>query len=436
MSGSSLMVIMSSRVDQLVAKLQLLGLRIGEARAYLAVVRLGSCRVLDISREAGLQRPEVYNIMGQLHSLGLVEETLDRPVRYSASAIQESIGVLTDALLRNDKEIVSDAKDLVGQLEKIRRKEETSSEDQVRIITGLTNIRNNFRDALSSAEKDLWFVAPRSPGSKSDIKFMLEEVAARRIRARAILDINQYNVPQVKRLASQVEVRHYQPLAVHMFGIDNKLVAVGLESGAQAEPEKLSELVTNYPSYVQTICASFESLWDRAVPLESRVAMIRGHDYHSEQMRIVWGRKAIWQVVFDWHKTSKKGIIEVTTRNGPIRLSQRYERKIPNGRLPGPKWRLLCYMSPDTSAAIRKLSRVADVRLVDRPFGIGIAIRDDSEALLHYIDPDSTDLRDSPHDLALVTEDPQIARNMLRMLEFVWKNAKPYGKKRERLASH
>jgi sugar-specific transcriptional regulator TrmB len=405
-----------------------MGLTFAEARAYLAVVRLGFCRVLDISREAHLQRPEVYNIMVRLHSLGLVEETLDRPVRYRASAIQESIGALTDALLRNDKEIVSDAKDLVGQLEKIRRKEETSSEAQVRIITGLTNIRNNFRDALSSAEKDLWFVAPIG-FSKSDIKFILDQVAARRIRARVILDIDQSNLHQAKRLASQVEVRHSQPLAVHMFGIDGKLVALGLESEAQVGPGKMSELVTNYPSCVHAIYASFESLWERAVPLASRVAMLRGHDYHAVHSRIVWGRETIWQVVFDWLLKSKKGVIHITTKNGPIRISKRYARSVRNGRLAGPKWRLLCYMSHDNSDAIRKLSRVADVRLVDRPFGIGIAVRDDDEAMVHYIDPDSTDMQDSPHDLALVTEDPSIAHNIRRMLESVWKNAKPYRKK-------
>jgi hypothetical protein len=58
-----------------------------------------------------------------------------------------------------------------------------------------------------------------------------------------------------------------------------------------------------------------------------------------------------------------------------------------------------------------------------------MAVRDDAEAMLHYIDPDSTDLQDSPHDLALVTEDPAMARNMHRMLESIWKNAKPYRKK-------
>jgi sugar-specific transcriptional regulator TrmB len=281
---------MISRHDQLAAKLQLMGLTLTEARAYLAVVRLGLCRVLDISREAHLQRPEVYHIMMRLHSLGLVEETLDRPVRYRASAVQEAISALTDALLRNNKEIANDAKDLVEQLEKIRRKEEPPSEAQVRIITGLTNIRNNFHNALSSAEKALWFVAPRG-FSKSDITFILDQIAARGIRARAILDINQYNLHQAKRLASQVEVRHHQPLATHMFGIDRRYVALGLESDGQVEDEKVSELVTNYSSYVQTMNAMFDSLWEHAVPLESRAAMIRGHDYRSEHARIVWGGK-------------------------------------------------------------------------------------------------------------------------------------------------
>jgi hypothetical protein len=68
---------------------------------------------------------------------------------------------------------------------------------------------------------------------------------------------------------------------------------------------------------------------------------------------------------------------------------------------------------------ISKLSRVADVRLVDRSFGLGVAIRDDVEVLLHYIDPDSTYLQDSSQDLAFVTEDPLIARNVLHLPGYV-----------------
>jgi hypothetical protein len=73
---------------------------------------------------------------------------------------------------------------------------------------------------------------------------------------------------------------------------------------------------------------------------------------------------------------------------------------------------------------------MANVRLVDRPFGIGFVLLDDSEAMVHYIDPDSPDLRDSPNDLALVTTEPSIAQNFFRMVDSIWKSAKPLRRKK------
>ena len=51
-------------------------------------------------------------------------------------------------------------------------------------------------------------------------------------------------------------------------------------------------------------------------------------------------------------------------------------------------------------------------------------------AMIHYIDPDSADLTDSPNDLALVTTDRSIARNFFHMVDSIWKRAKSLKRKR------
>ena len=50
---------------------------------------------------------------------------------------------------------------------------------------------------------------------------------------------------------------------------------------------------------------------------------------------------------------------------------------------------------------------------------------DDSEAIIHYIDPDSAELADSPADIALHITDRSVAQNLLRMLDSMWKHAQP-----------
>jgi hypothetical protein len=178
---------------------------------------------------------------------------------------------------------------------------------------------------------------------------------------------------------------------------------------------------------VSVIREFYEATWKHAIPIKARIAMLEGRGYTEEKTHIVWGREAIFKETSDWHLRAKTGISEITTQNGPRRLLAKFEKQISEARAMKLKWRLVCNMTPENKVAIRKLSVIADVRLVERPHGVGIVVRDDSEAMIHYIDPDSADLSDSPKDLALVTSDSSVARNLFRMIDSVWKHAKPVG---------
>ena len=72
---------MSPTKLSMVEELEELGLTTHEAQAYLAAVKLGLSTAVQIAREADLQRTEIYHRMSRLASLGLVDETLDKPAR-------------------------------------------------------------------------------------------------------------------------------------------------------------------------------------------------------------------------------------------------------------------------------------------------------------------------------------------------------------------
>ena len=415
---------LSARVNEMVDKLQTLGLTSNEAKAYLAAIRFGFCRVVEIAHETRLHRPEVYHIMSRLVSIGLVEETLDRPKRYRATPVQHAIASLTEAAMSRYKSIGEGMQDLVTQLERMQRKLETEEEGQIRVITGLDNILRNSRETLNSAQNEIWMISV-GLARRSDIKFFLEKIAAKHLKCRLIMNVDENTVNRAKRLASQFEVRHYPIPSVHLYGADDRYVAMGLHQPEQTDPSRLSEIATNYPSYVMTMRLFFESTWNHAIPLNSRLAMLQGQERPSERTRIIWGRQAIIEETSDWHLKATKGLIEITTINGPHRIYARFQKAMVEARERGIKWRLLCHLCRENAAAIKNLAKISEVRLVDRPFGIGVVVLDDTEVMIHYIDPDSPDLKDYPTDLALVTTDPSVAGNMRNMLRSIWKNAKP-----------
>jgi sugar-specific transcriptional regulator TrmB len=419
------------KLDALISQLQTLGLTSNEAKAYVTVLRLGTCRVIEIAREAHLQRPETYHIMRRLLSLGLVEGTLDRPVRYRTSSVQTGITALSHIVLSRYKRIADGIEGLIAQLEAMRKKAEDAGEGQVRMIVGADNIRRDFREALSSAQFEVWTMNRKaSVLRKGDVKYTLETIPKKHLKARSILEVDESTINSARRLSTAIQVRHYSPVVIHVYGVDNKYVAVGLETPIAGDETKASELVTTYPHYVKLLRELFDATWKQAIPLNARIASLRGHVYGNGQTRVIWGREAIFKQTSDWHLRAKNRITEITTHNGPARLCARFEKEILEARARKLDWRFICHSTTDNEASIEKLGGMANVRLVDRPFGIGFVLLDDSEAMVHYIDPDSPDLRDSPNDLALVTTEPSIAQNFFRMVDSIWKSAKPLRRKK------
>jgi len=369
--------------------------------------------------------------MRRLLSLGLVEGTLDRPVRYRTSSVQTGITALSHIVLSRYKGFADGIEGLIAQLEAMRKKAEDAGEGQVRMIVGADNIRRDFREALSSAQFEVWTMNRKaSVLRKGDVKYTLETIPKKHLKARSILEVDESTINSARRLSTAIQVRHYSPVVIHVYGVDNKYVAVGLETPIAGDETKASELVTTYPDYVKLLREFYETTWKQATPLDARIAKMRGRAYGEGQTRIIWGREAIFKETSDWHLRAKKRLTEITTHNGPARLCGRFEKELLEARERKVDWRFICHSTADNEASIEKLGGMANVRLVDRPFGIGFVLLDDSEAMVHYIDPDSPDLRDSPNDLALVTTDPSIAQNFFRMVDSIWKSAKPLRRKK------
>jgi sugar-specific transcriptional regulator TrmB len=423
--------LISPRIDALIDKLQTLGLTANEAKAYLAAIRLGQCRVIEIAREARIQRPEVYHIMPRLVSLGLVEKTLDRPVRFRATGIRTGISALSNTVLIKYRGIADGIEELTAQLEAIRKKAVERGQGQVRLVTGSGNIRTDFREALDLTQTEVWTMSRSgSTMSRSEIKYALDTISKKHLKARSILDVGENGIGLGRRLASAGEVRHYSPIPIHVYGIDNKYVAVGLETTAGGVEARPSELVTTYPEYVKLLREFFEVTWKQSTPLNARIAQLRGHGHGEGQTRMIWGREAIFKETSNWHLRAKKRITETTTPNGPVRLCAKFENELLEARAKKIEWRVLCHMTAENEASIRKLDEMANVRLVNRPFGVGFVLLDDTEAMIHYIEPDSADLIDSPNDFALLTTDHSTVQNFLHMLDSIWKTAKPIKRKK------
>lgn len=274
---------MQNRSSNLISRLQTLGLSADEAGAYVTVLSLGLCKVEQISRETGLHRAQVYQMMPRLISIGLIEETVDRPKRYRATALRRAITELREQILSKYRELEQDGHRLIPDLEQIQAKVETVAGRQVRVITGLENMLRDFQLELDAAEEEVLLLlrCRNSTRIHTFMKKNLPMLKSKNLRARAILEVDNDNVGYAKWLSSVLEVRHHHPIHVHMHVVDDRTAALGLTRWTEGPPEQQSEIVTSYPACVKMIREFFEVTWKDAKPLNARLQAIQVHTKDS-----------------------------------------------------------------------------------------------------------------------------------------------------------
>ena len=347
-------------------KLQRLGLTENEAKAYVAVIRLGSCKVAEIQRITGLHRPEIYRIMPRLVSLKLVEETLDRPKRYRSLDLQGTVTSLVQETTGRAQSILQESGALIADLKKLQTEERRGVEPQMRIVTGADNIRRNFREMLASAKAEIFLMSPKaamSSASRSDLAYFFRMMKSKNLKVKSILEVDETNYNQAKRIGSASDVRHYSPIMVYMWIVDGQNVAIGLNPTSRDSLNETSALMISYPAYVRTLREFYEATWRQATPLSARIATL--NQPQGSQTHVIWGREEMYKVTDDWPARAKKRILEIATRHGPNRILQRYGKTYADAHRRGVRVRILCSMNKDNKTAVRKLSELCEVRHVD-----------------------------------------------------------------------
>jgi sugar-specific transcriptional regulator TrmB len=230
-------------------KLQALGLTEKECEAYLAVLKLGVCTAVQISGESHLQRTEIYPLMSNLVSKGLVEETIDRPKRYRPIDVKQALPHLAVKIRDRLERIVKESEQLAAKLEGLSKKASRTAQDEIRIIYGPQLARKHLLDSIGSAETEFWGIAGRRrPPHISDrlLAEALRLVASKGLKAKLIVEVDRENLKRVKKMTGATEVVHYQPIPVYMYGVDDKSVALSLEQEPILRTSQTAQLVSTY----------------------------------------------------------------------------------------------------------------------------------------------------------------------------------------------
>jgi len=409
-------------------KLQALGLTENECKAYLALLKLGTCTAIQISRESHLQRTEIYPLMAGLVSKGLVEETVDRPKRYRPVNVKHALPRFAVKIRSRVDAIAKESEQLAAELEGLSTRTKQTTQEEIRIIYGPQSARAHLLESIKSTQSEFWGIAGRRRPphiSNRVLADALRLVASKGLKARLIVEVDRENLKRVKRMTGPTEVAHYQPIPLYMYGVDDKSVALSLAQEPISRPSDAVQLVATYRPVVQVMRQFFDILWRESTPFALREAILLGHRPLTEDSRIMRGREEAYlqsATVTDSAKDSIRAYIP--TRYGPVRLIKRFSEIYLRAHRRGVRIRVICKLSNDNAEAVKTLAKFAEVRHTDSPIGFSMGIADDTDAAIYYMDPDSPEL-ESRTDYTIRITSKQGIRHLGNLFEALWQESIP-----------
>jgi len=279
-----------------------LGLTAHEAKSYLSLLERDTLTVSEISRIAGIARPNAYESLEKLLAKGLCSSLPGKTKKYSAcdpsllkgqifeqinknldEDIEEHKKKIYQALNKKEKE-TSDKKKIAAEsmntlikelspLYKNSRNENTPL-DYIEIIKDSYQINKRFKELANEAKKEiLGFSKPPYSVPKKGLEEQVEQQADRRmrekIRIRGIYEIPkskeeiqwQFDILNRRERGSITRVINELPMKMVIF--DEKIVLLPLEDPISGKTSFTAQVI-EHRALAKSLKMLFEHVWEQA----------------------------------------------------------------------------------------------------------------------------------------------------------------------------
>lgn len=334
------------RVDDVTTRLEACGLGEKDARALAHLTHLGTSKVTDIAKAAGLKRAETYQILERLQSRGLVEGTLSRPRNFTAVAAERAVTILVGEREQSLKAVQAMEADLTERLRKLGGGAAESSAESFRVLHDRNQIVGQLSRSLRSAQSELAVVA----SSRALFRLLLDEGLEAEFRAanqrgvevRVLSEIMPGQEEVLARLAEFADVRHLMvPRPLRFVIADEREIVQYVTADPMGGSTKETAIWLGARDHVQAQRAFFDDLWAGAMRAPARLEELQT-GRAPEQVQVVQGRFTRYEKQKEIMLRARDEIALILPRDEVARLAASGIQRVLESRLrEGVKVRLL-----------------------------------------------------------------------------------------------
>ena len=390
------------------------------------MAKTGPSKASEVARAVLINRTETYRTIRNLQRRGLVEATLERPVRLQSVPFDRCLSTLIEERKARLRLLEQRGESLRRQFAAVRVEPVTHEVERFQVVEGRLRIEQRLHGMCSQAQKSVMTVLSPSEMVRADtagLFDMLSHSVKGGLRVRVITSIVKPNLEIVEKLQQHVEIRHLdlkaKPIPRVSIIDDNEAL---FEISTADESPRMEEEVAlwiNSRAFVRNLQAYFDEMWTSATPSEARVEALR-NGVPPDELKIFKGRNEVSGKLNQMIESADKSVEIWTTMRGIQALADFHFGQLKEAKGRGAKIRIIAPITSENTEGARKLVPVSELRYSEALGPTGMAIVNQRELMLYERLPDDNS-PDVGADVGFWTNSNRFTETMSRAYDGMWK---------------
>lgn len=244
-------------MTELVDRLTDSGLDPKEARVVVAMSGRAPLKASELGALVQISRMDAYNTLKRLQEKGIIQATVDKPMRFTCGSIAEIFQILIRRQENELRRISHHLEDLEADPEAhfLHLPEGDDAEPSFTVLKDRQNIYAAVGRLIADSEDEIWLVTGRW-GMLHFIRAggheVLNEAAARGITVRVLATIEHRTLRFYGELDDSIEIRHTDHLSMNGILVDDDVAVTGIsiDSNPVGRGRDDSALLVEAPGFI------------------------------------------------------------------------------------------------------------------------------------------------------------------------------------------
>lgn len=266
--------------EEITKELRDFGLQKNEVEVYLFLARIGKCSVGIIARRLGTNRMSIYRTLKVLEEKGLIESTIERPLKFVALPVARFLDEDIERVRTNISALEKSKEKIVDYCQHLQKPEEPVEESKFRIVQGRKRVLDQISRMLEKVEKETCIIQTGNGLYRfvyGGIDDKLRAMHSRGVNVMILSVVDDSSVKAIESFLDFAEVRHMTaPSTFRMVLIDEgeALTTFAHDDSMSLTTEKELAMWVRAPDYAKSMKVFFQTLWSSSTSARLRIATI------------------------------------------------------------------------------------------------------------------------------------------------------------------